>query len=243
MSSKPREWLTAEESGSATMCNLGLASSTVIALASLGLIGVSKADAEVVSAVFMAPADWWPSSETTWNILATLLTALIAAGAAIFAAKWAAKSTMESARNLQDRERRLDEKSVAVLLSAELHRKLFLLVHLLPKPEEFKVDVLATMDTNTKVLEATLPKLGTLGSKRASDLLAIFEVIELLVFLARGQQEKQSLTEQMRTAALRIGRVNHSLWEFYELDMPPPLEKLEVNLEELGLKELKDLGF
>ena len=111
------------------------------------------------SAAFLALSGWWPKapdSETIWNILATLFAALMAGGAAIFAARWAARSTMKSARDLQDRERRLEGQSVAALLSADLHRKLVMLALLLQKPEAERINELATMDTNTKVvLEAS----------------------------------------------------------------------------------------
>ena len=51
MSAKLWDWLTAGESGSAIIRNLGL----VIALASRWLVRASEADAAVVSAAFLAP--------------------------------------------------------------------------------------------------------------------------------------------------------------------------------------------
>ena len=213
------------------------------------LVGASEADhdlafAAVFSAAFPAQAGWWPeapSSETTWIILAMLVTALIAAGAAIFAARWAARSTMKNARELQDRERRHKEKSVAALLSADLHRKLVTLVQLLPEPNDSKVKNLATMDMSTKVLEAALPKLGVLDHQGTANLLAAFDGIALLVSDAR-EDRQQDLTERMRVVALHIGCVLNTLWGLYELDRPKPLDKAGMKLEEVGLKELKDLG-
>ena len=46
-----------------------------------------------------------------WNVAAMLFSALIAAGAAIYAAERAASATMKNARELQDRECRLEEQS------------------------------------------------------------------------------------------------------------------------------------
>ena len=200
--------------------------------------------AAVVSAAFLAPAGWWPeapSSETAWNILAILVAALIAAGAAIFAARWAARSTMKNACALQDRERRHEEKSVAALLSADLHIKLVMLVQLLLEPNNSKVKHLATMDMSTKVLEAALPKLGGLDHQGAANLLNAFEGIALLVSDAR-EARQQGLTERMQCVALHIGRVVNTLWGLYELDRPKPFEKAGINLEEVGLEKLKNLG-
>ena len=224
--------------------NLGL----VIALASHWLVRASEADAAVVSAAFLAPVGWWPkapSSETTWNIVAMLFTALIAAVAAVFAARWAASATMKNARELQDRERRLEEKSVAALLSADLHRKLILLVHLLQGPEADRLRELATMNIamSSKALEAALPKLGDLGHQGAANMFAAFDGIAQLVSDARGEgRARQGLTERMQCVALHVGHAVNTLWRRYELDRPEPLEKAGMDLEEVGLRQLKDLG-
>ena len=198
---------------------------------------VPRADATVVSVAFLAPVGWWPkapSSETTWNILAMLFTALIAASA-----------TMKNARELQDRERCLEEKSVTALLSADLHRKLILLVHLLQGPEADRLRELATMDiaTSSKALEAALPKLGDLGHQGAANMFAAFDGIALLVSDARGEgRARQSLTERMQCVALHVGRVVNTLGRLYKLDQPEPLEKAGMNLKAVGLEELKNLG-
>ena len=92
----------------------------------------------------------------------------------------AASATIKNARELQDRERRFEEKSVAALLSVDLHRKLTRLVLELSEPNGLKVEQLATMDTSTKVLEAALPKLGTLGHQGAANMLNTFDGIALL---------------------------------------------------------------
>ena len=97
-------------------------------------VGKSHPDIETEDVLFaavglaacLAPTDSWfkaPSSETIWHILGMLLAALIAAGAV----RWTARSTMKNARDLQDRDRRLEERSVTALLSADLHRKVMLL--------------------------------------------------------------------------------------------------------------------
>ena len=174
-----------------------------------------------------------------------LLTAVIAAVAVIVAARWSASSTMKNARELQDRDRRLEEQSVAALLSADLHRKLIMLVQLLSESNGFKVKDLATMGTSTKVLEAALPKLGGLGHKGAANLLNAFDGIALLVSDARAARQNDDLgdlTTRMRNVALHIGRVVNTLWVKYELDRPAPLEKAGMKLEEVGLRGLKDLG-
>ena len=208
---------------------------------------VTRADATVVSVAFLAPVGWWPkapSSEATWNIVAMLFTALIAAVAAIVAARWAARATMKNARELQERERCREEKSVAALLSADLHRKLILLVCLLREPEAVQVKELATMDmaTSSKVLEAALPKLGDMGHQGAASMFGAFDGIALLVRDARAGRTGQGLTERMRVIALQIGCVTKELWGRYKLDRPERLEKVEMDLEEVGLKKLKDLG-
>lgn len=201
----------------------------------------------VTSAAFLAQVDWWPeapSSETTWNIIAVLFAALIAAVAAIFAARRAASAAMKNARELQDRERRLEEKSIAALLSADLNRKFLMLVQLLQVPEATQVKELATMDmaTSSKVLEAALPKLGDLGHQGAANMLAAFDGITLLVRDARGGWEREDLTERIQDVARHIGFAMNTLWERYELDRPARVEKAGIKLETLGLGNLKKLG-
>ena len=148
---------------------------------------------------------------------------------------------MKNARNLQDRERRLEERSLTALLSADLHRKLTLLVYLLQQPDAVKVKELAIMDTSTKVLEAALPKLGALGQQGAANLLNAFNGLELLVRDAQ-EQRSQGLTERMQDVARYIGRVLKTLGERYDLDLPKPLANAGLDLEAVGLRDLKDLG-
>ena len=172
-----------------------------------------------------------------------LFAALIAAVAAIYAAERAASATMKNARELQDRDRRREEKSVAALLSADLHNKLVMLVLLLLEPAEVQVEQLATMDTSNRVFEAALPNLGALGHQGAANLLIVFNGIAQLASDARGDgQARQGLTERIRCVALNIGRVVNTLWGLYELDRAKPLEKAKINLEAVGLEELKKLG-
>ena len=190
---------------------------------------------------------WWPPSvpdaATVWIVAATLFAAAIAAGAAILAAWLAARSTMKNARELQDRERRLEVQSVAALLSADLHRKLVLLALLLQEPE-VKVQELATLDANTKVvLDASLPRLGSLGHQGAAQLLAAFDGLSLLARDARaGGQAEQDLPERMRTVALHIGHVLNTLWQRYEVEPPERLEKAGIDLKAAGLGQLENLG-
>ena len=239
MSTELWDCLTTVES-SAIIRNLSFVIAAVIALANRWFVGPSETDDVAVSAAFLVPAGWWPeapSSETTWDIVGMLFAALIAAGAAW----WAARSTMINARDLQDRERRLEEQTVSALLSADLHRKLILLGQLLSAREEVKVKELAMMDTSTKILDAALPKLGALGQQGAANLRSAFYGLELLVRDAR-EERWQNLTERMRGVALHIGRVLDALWKQYELDRPEPLEKAGTNLETVGLMELKNRG-
>ena len=218
----------------------------VIGLKNDWLVVASEADAPVDSGAFLVPGGWCfvaPDSETLWNIIATLIAALIAAGAAFFAARWAARSTMKNARDLQDRERCLEERSVAALISADLHRKLVMLALLLQEPEAVQRNELVTMNTNNKVLEAALPKLGALGHQGAANLLAAFDGISLLARDARGgDRESQDLPERMRNVAIHVGRVVNTLWKLYKLDRPEPLEKTGINLKAVRLGQLKDLG-
>ena len=199
-----------------------------------------------VSTALMALSSWWsqaPDGAAIWNITATLLAALIAAGAALLAAWWAARSTMKNARDLQDRERRLEAQSVAAFLSADLHRKLVMLAVLLQEPEAERVHELATMDANTRVvLDASLPKLGALGHQGAAQLLAAFDGLALLARDARGGQTGQDLTERMRTVAIHIGHVLNTLWRLYALDPPERLEKAGIDLKAVGLGQLENLG-
>ena len=83
-------------------------------------------------------------------------------------------------------------RTVAALLSADLHRRLVMLVRLLLEPAAVQVEQLATMDTSTRVLEAALPKLGALGHQGAANLLAAFDGIALLVSDARGTSTGQN---------------------------------------------------
>ena len=217
------------------------------ALRSLGVCCLPPSDAVVVSASFMALSSWWskaPDGTTIWNITATLLAALIAAGAAILAAWWAARSTMKNARDLQDRERRLEARSVAALLSADLHRKLVMLAVLLQEPEAERAHELATMDANTKVvLDASLPKLGALGHQGAAQLLAAFDGLALLARDARGGgQPRRDLRERMQTVAIHIGHILNTLWQLYELDPPERLERAGIDLKAAGLGQLENLG-
>ena len=191
------------------------------ALRSQGACWWSPSDGVVVSAASLALSGWWPEAPdgaTTWIIAATLFAAVIAAGAAILGAWLAARSTMKSARDLQDRERRLEVQSVAAVLSADLHRKLVKLVLLLQEPEAAQVHELATMDANTKaILDASLPKLGALGHRGAAQLLAAFDGLSLLARDAYGGGEAtQELTERVREVAIHIGCVLNTLWELYE---------------------------
>ena len=223
--------------------NFGLA----VALENRSLVVASESDAAAMSAALLAMSSWWvkaPDGATIWNITATLFAALIAAGAAILAARWAARSTMKSARELQDRERNLERQSVAALLSADLHRKLVMLALLLQEPEGAQVHELATMDANTKViLEASLPKLGALGHQGAAQLFAAFDGLSLLAHDAHGGgQATQDLTDRIRTVAIHIGCILDTLWERYELERPKRLEEAGIDLKAVGLDQLKNLG-
>ena len=152
---------------------------------------------------------------------------------------------MKNARELQDRDRRLEEQSVAALLSADLHRKFIMLVLLLLEPAAVQVEQLATMDRSTRVFEAALPKLGALGHQGAANLLAAFDGIAQLASdarVVRQQDNVEDLTTQMRAVALNIGCVVNTLWGRYKLDRPEPLEKAKISLEAAWLEKLKNLG-
>lgn len=198
-----------------------------------------------------------PSTETIWTVLAILASALIA----VVAAYVSARLTMKNALKLQDRDRGRDEKSVAALLSADLHRKLLTLVLFLSGLDRHKprigmtpsdVETLEDIGTSTRVLEAALPKLGGLGHLGVANLLSTFDGIGLLVRDARvlisdvglpPSPEFEQFAPRVRYVALHIGRVVNVLCVQYELDRPDTFEKSKIDLEALDLKELKDLGF
>ena len=222
-------------------------SSAAVALMSLAMCWWPPSDAVAVWAAFMSLSSWWSKvldGATILNIAATLLAALIAAGAAILASRWAAKSTMKNALALQDRERRLETQSVAALLSADLHRKLVMLAQLLQEPEAVPVDELATIDANIRmVLDASLPKLGDLGHQGAAQLLAAFDGLSLLARDARdGGDTGQDLTERMQAVAIHIGHVLNTLWQLYDLEPPERLERAGIDLKAAGLGQLENLG-
>ena len=190
--------------------------------------------------------------------MAILLSALIAAVAANHAAKRSAQLTMDNARELQDRERRQDEKSVAALLSADLHDKLLVLVGLLPPKNSSHTDLenlggtvvnLEKRLTSRVALEAALPKLGSLGHRDSSNLLGVFNGLEFLIFKARLVAEARGpeqipfqLVQEMKTTAEHIGLVLISLWNRYQIDRPNPLGKSGLDMESRGLEFLKTLG-
>ena len=148
---------------------------------------------------------------------------------------------MKHARELQDQGRRRDEQSVAALLSADLHRRLTVLVILLEETVEARIQGLGTMSTNIKVLEAALPKLGDLGQQGAANLLNAFNGVELLARDARDHR-LEGLSERTQEVALYIGRVIYTLGERYDLALPAPLAKAGRDLDAVGLQELKKLG-
>ena len=190
-----------------------------------------------------AEAGWLPNSlegETAWHIGAMLFTALISALAAILAAWLAAKATMKNALKLQDRQHRLEANSCAALLSADLHARLLNLVFLLRQDAAMKQG-LSMMDTSTKVLDAALPRLGGLGQQGASHLLNAYYGLALLKAdaIAGSQTDYR---EKMLGVALHIGNIIYTLADRYEVDRPQPLKVAGVDLEEVGLGALKDLG-
>ena len=192
------------------------------------------------------------SLETAWNVAAILLSSLIALMAAIYAADRSARLTMANARELQNRERRRDEKSVAALLSVDLHGKLSLLVRLLPQRNLPASGLLSEAIINLEqrlasrvVLEAALPKLGSLGHRDSASLLAAYNGLALLVVEARrdiAEQIPGQLLTEMKETANHIGLVLSSLWRRYEIDRPTPLEEMGLDLESRDVKFLTTLG-
>lgn len=187
---------------------------------------------------------WWCDflgTEMAWNVAATLTAAVISAGAAILAARWAAKSTMKNAVELQNRERRLEEKSCAALLSADLHIRLTELCLLLREPPDSVRAHLKEMGAITAVLDAALPRLGGLGQQGTANLLTAFNGLALLVRDAREARSADH-KDSIRMVVLHIGRVVSTLAEKYDLDSPQPMEEVGVDLQAIGLSELKRRG-
>ena len=182
-----------------------------------------------------------PSTKTIYDFLEMLGPYVIAVGAAFLSSYL----TMKNARMLQDRERRRDEKSLAALLSADLHRKLIMLVNFLQDPRLSNLGILEQIDTSTTVLDAALPKLGSLGHQGAANLLAVFDGFALLMDDVRSVSGYGPLGvhRRVKPVALHTGRVLKTLWRVYELDRPDRFEKIDIDLEAIDLKELKDLGF
>ena len=188
------------------------------------------------------------------NASAILASAFIAAGAAILAAWF----TMRNARALQDRERSRDAQSVAALLSMDLHKKLSMLVRLLPQLNDSHVDVESLGQTiialeqklaSRVVLEAALPKLGSLGHQDSASLLGAFDGLAQVVAGARAvveagrpEQNPVQLVLEMKETANHIGIVLFSLWRRYEIDRPTPLEESGLDPESRGVEFLKTLG-
>ena len=115
---------------------------------------------------------------------------------------------------------------------------------LLREPEADRVHVLSTIDANTKMfLDASLPKLGSLGHQGAAQLLAAFDGPSLLADDARaGRRDRQDLTERLRMVAIHVGVVLNTLWELYELERPDPSEQARIALNAITLEELKKFG-
>ena len=80
-----------------------------------------------------------------------------------------------------------------------------------------------------------------MGQQGAANLLNAFNGLELLARDARAKRQ-QDLTGLMREVAGYIGRVIKTLEERYDVDLPSPLENAGLDLEAVGLRELKDLG-
>lgn len=179
--------------------------------------------------------------EMAWNVAATLTAAVISAGAAILAARWAAKSTMKNAVELQNRERRFEERSCAALLSADLHLRLTELCILLTEQPDSVREHLKKIGTKTDVLDAALPRLGGLGQQGTANLLTAFNGLALLVRDAREARPVDH-KDSIRLVALHIGRVVSTLAARYDLDCPRPMEEAGVDLQAIGLSELKKRG-
>ena len=208
------------------------------------------------------PVGLVPGIETVWNIAAILVSAVIAAMAAILAARWASKSTMANARALQDRERRNDEKSCAAILAADLHMKLTDILTCLAEPTERpEVNIATIVDPSTKVLDAILPKLGDLGQDGAANLLNAYRGVTFVVrdfkwLLKKAEdanlaehadavaEQTDFLLARTREVASELGKVIYTLWVKYELARPSHrYEEAGINLEALEFKDLKDRGF
>jgi len=152
------------------------------------------------------------------------------------------ETDLKHARDLQDRERSRDEKSVASFLSADLHRRLTVLVKLLLEPNDAaRFEGLASMYTNSRVLEAALPKLGALGEQGSANLLNAFDGLALLSKRANKNQ-LVGLTELTREIALDVGLVIITLKQRYKLNGPEPLTTKGLDLEKVGLQKLQQLG-
>ena len=236
---------------------IALAIVAVVLMALLFSVAVTESVVDFLSRLWSEE----PSSETAWNIVGMLLSAAIAAGAAILAARWSAKSTMANARELQDCERRKDEESCAAILAADLHMKLTTIVTCLEEPPEKQVTNLAeVLDPSTKVLDAVMPKLGDLGPDGAANLLSAYLGVEFVVGDSKQLLKKQGpaafkvpqpdyvakenavLLKRTRHVACDLGAVVDTLSRKYGLARPHRYEEMNLDLEALGLKELKDRG-
>ena len=97
------------------------------------------------------------------------------------------------------------------------------------------------MGTRTEVLDAALPRLGGLSQQGSANLLSAFNGLALLVRDAREERPVDQRSS-IRDVALHIGRVLSTLAARYKLDRPLPMEEAGVDLEAIGLSELKNLG-
>ena len=184
-----------------------------------------------------------PSSETIWNIVSTLVSAMLAGGAAVLAARWAAAAAMKNAQELQDRDRKLEAQSCAALISAHLHQSFTGLVLSLKEDRLSQgLHELSRLVSTIHVLDASLPKLGSLGHQGAANLLAAYNGLSLLAHDARLGRDEAQLRLRTTDVARHIGRVLHTLAERYDLDRPQALEHLGIDLGAVGLKDLKKLG-
>jgi len=165
-----------------------------------------------------------PSTETIWTVLAILASAGIAVGAAFLSARL----TMANARELQDREHRRDKRSMAKLLHADLHNKLFVLIALLSMPSKFREKPVVEAATSTTVLEAALPRLGDLSHKEAASLLKVFTSIALQFSDARllPEHELKQVLPRVRELALLVGHTILMMQKTYDLDIPVRFEEL-----------------